>query len=107
MRDPSRRSPGWARLLVAATAGAVLLPSAGYAATASERPWFDVDDLYPGARVTQVVTLDNDDDVPMAVHLRVSDVIDDENGCVEPEQHVATELCEPTAASSATGSAWS
>jgi hypothetical protein len=60
----------------------------------SDEPWIDVDDLAPGSVVTRDLVLWNTSSGPATLDLQVTDLVDDENGCIRPERQVATEGCE-------------
>jgi hypothetical protein len=59
----------------------------------TDEPWLEVDDLAPGSVRTRDVVLWNTTDQPMDLHLQVTRLEDDENGCVDPERQVAGEEC--------------
>jgi hypothetical protein len=60
----------------------------------TDEPWLEVDDLAPGSVRTRDVVLWNTTDQPMDLHLQVTRLEDDENGCVDPERQVAGEECD-------------
>jgi hypothetical protein len=60
----------------------------------SDEPWLHVEDLAPGSVVTRDLVLWNTSSGAATLDLQVTDLVDDENGCIRPERQVATEGCE-------------
>ena len=60
----------------------------------TDEPWLDVDRLAPGSVRTRDLVLWNTTDQAMDLHLQVTGLRDDENGCIDPERRVAGEECD-------------
>src|SRR6478672_6119974 len=60
----------------------------------TDEPWLDVDHLAPGTVRTRDLVLWNTTDQQVDLHLQVTDLEDDENGCIGPERRVAGEDCD-------------
>ncbi len=57
-------------------------------------PWLGMDRLAPGAVETRDIVLWNTSTEPIALSLQTLDLVDVENGCLEPELRVSGEECE-------------
>jgi hypothetical protein len=60
----------------------------------TDEPWLDVDDLAPGSVRTRDLVVWNRTDRPADLRLLVTDLVDDENGCIRPELRVPGEECD-------------
>jgi hypothetical protein len=59
----------------------------------TDQPWLDVDDLAPGSVRTRDLVVWNRTDRPADLRLLVTDLVDEENGCLRPEARVPGEEC--------------